>query len=76
MHNDLCWLESEVTGKQYLVGNELTAADIMMSFSIEFILSRKLGTEGGDWSNTRKWLEGIQKTEGYRTAVEKTGYSL
>ena len=76
MHDDLNWLESELVGKQYLVGNAVTAADIIMGFSIESIFTMKLGTEGGDWPNARKWLEGLQKTEGYRKAAEKTGYSL
>ncbi|KAJ9494905.1 hypothetical protein H2202_009610 [Exophiala xenobiotica] len=76
IHNDLNWLEGEVQGRQFLVSNDVTAADIMMGFSIEFIFARKLGTEGGDWPNVRKWLEGLQQREAYRKAVEKTGYSL
>ncbi|KAK5321136.1 hypothetical protein LTR93_006378 [Exophiala xenobiotica] len=76
IHNDLDWLEGEVQGRQFLVSNDVTAADIMMGFSIEFIFARKLGTVGGDWPNVRKWLEGLQQREAYRKAVEKTGYSL
>ncbi|KAK7888049.1 hypothetical protein LTR67_009444 [Exophiala xenobiotica] len=76
IHNDLNWLEGEVQDRQFLVGNDVTAADIMMGFSIEFIFARKLGTEGGDWPNVKKWLEGLQQMEAYRKAVEKTGYSL
>ena len=76
VHNDLDWLESEVSDRQYLVGSELTAADIIMGFSIEFIFARKLGTERGKWPNVAKWLEGLQESKGYRKAVEKTGYSL
>ena len=69
IHNDLNWLESEVEGRQCLVGNDVTAADILMGFSIEFIFARKLGTEGGDWPNVKKWLEGLQQREAYTKAV-------
>ncbi len=63
IQNDLNWLESEGAGRQCLVGNDVTAADILMGFSIESIFARKLGTEGGDWPNVRKWLEGLQQRE-------------
>lgn len=63
IQNDLNWLESEVAGRQCLVGNDVTSADILMGFSIESIFARKLGTEGGDWPNVRKWLEGLQQRE-------------
>lgn len=76
VRNDLDWLEAEVKDRGYLVGEGLTAADVMMGFSIEFILARKLGTEGGEWPGVRKWLENVQRREAYTRAVEKTGYSL
>ena len=81
VHNDLNWLEAELSGaggatKQFLVGDALTAADIIMGFSIEFIFARKLGTEGGSWPRAQKWLDGIREVDSYKKAVEKTGYSL
>lgn len=88
VQNDLDWLEDELSSnsgtgssgagdKRFLVGNSLTAADIIMGFSIEFILTRKLGTEGGSgWPTVHRWLDDIRETASYRKAVDKTGYSL
>lgn len=83
VHNDLNWLESELSGgggggetKQFLVGSSLTAADIIMGFSIEFIFARKLGTEDGSWPKVQQWLDRIRETASYKRAVEKSGYSL
>ncbi|KAI1625326.1 glutathione S-transferase [Exophiala viscosa] len=76
VHNDFDWFESELEGKEYLVGKTVTAADILMGFNIEFIFARKLGTEGGDWPNVTKWLSRVQQREAYKKAVEKSGYSL
>ena len=83
VHNDLDWLEKELekTGGRYLVGSTLTAADVMVAFSIEFIFARELGLKGqpeteGKWQGIRRWLEGMQEEEGYRKAVQRTGYKL
>lgn len=76
IHNDLDWLEGELHGKKYLVGDDVTAADIIMVFSIEFIFARKLGTTGGSWPNVKRWLEAMQSREAYKKAAERSGYSL
>ncbi|KIW80140.1 hypothetical protein Z517_06755 [Fonsecaea pedrosoi CBS 271.37] len=57
----------------------ISAADIMMGFSVDFIFARDLGTRGGaahDWPNVRRWLRGIKQREAYTKAVKKTGYTL
>ncbi|KAJ9614076.1 hypothetical protein H2200_002212 [Cladophialophora chaetospira] len=85
VHNDLNWLESELSspspsssgGRTWLVGDDVTAADIMMGFNTEFIFTRKLGVEGGEeWPNVQKWLERVKGREAYKKSVERTGYSL
>lgn len=80
VHNDFNWLEYELekTGGKYLVGTSLTAADIMMGFSIEFILARSLGVKGQEdkWPRVRKWLAGLMEGEGYQRALQRTGYKL
>jgi len=76
VHNDFDWLESELDGKDYLVGEDVTAADILMGFNIEFIFARKFGTEGRDWPDVKKWLDRVQQREAYKKAVDKSGYSL
>ncbi|KAJ9665021.1 hypothetical protein H2201_004886 [Coniosporium apollinis] len=80
VQNDLNWLESELEKGEgrFLVGNEVTAADVMMMFSVDFILARGLGTKGCDdkWPKTREWLGVCKETVAYRRAVGKTGYKL
>ena len=78
VQNDFSWLETELSlspGK-FLCGDQVTAADIMMQFSADFILARELGMQGKEYPNVNKWLEACKETEGYKRAVEKTGYKL
>ncbi|EXK77036.1 hypothetical protein FOQG_18245 [Fusarium oxysporum f. sp. raphani 54005] len=74
------WLEAELKSGpsqgQFLVGTDLTAADIMMGFSIEIIFTMKVGTERQKWPMTNQWLADMMEREAYKKAVEKTGYSL
>ena len=78
VQKDLDWLESELqsgNGK-YLVGDSVTAADTMMSFSAQFIIARKLGTGDGTWPAIEAWVKHLESLENYKRAVEKTGHSL
>ncbi|KAJ4373775.1 hypothetical protein N0V83_002514 [Neocucurbitaria cava] len=81
VQNDLAWLENELSSSssssgKFLCGESVTAADIMMQFSADFILARELGTKGKEYPAIRKWLEVCKGTEGYKRAVEKTGHKL
>lgn len=83
VHNDLNWIESALVeqkkkGHEYLVGEGLTVADVMMQFSIEFIFTRELGVKGmgGSWPETRAWLGRCMARSAFKTAVEKSGYTL
>ena len=81
---DLDWLEEEYVARKgkYLVGNEITAADIMVAFSVHFIfaigLASKDPTQSSNekWKGVRSWLAQCLAREPYRRAVEKTGYKL
>lgn len=78
MRNDLDWLEAELghsTGR-FLVGDQVTAADVMMQFSVQFVFERELGTKGGDWPRLREWLARCEGCEGYKRAVERSGFTL
>jgi len=54
----------------------LTAADMMMLFSVQFILARELGTKGKSWKKVNEWVERCEATESYKKAVEKSGHTL
>jgi glutathione S-transferase len=76
--NDFGWLESELSNGngQFLVGDSITAADIVMGFSIDFIFTRRLGTKAENWPMTKKYLDGLLQRDSYKKAVQKTGFSL
>lgn len=78
VQKDLDWLETELSlspGK-FLCGDKVTAEDMMMQFSIDFILTTKLGTQGKTWPNIAKWLKTCAETDSYKLVVKKTGYEL
>jgi len=67
----LVWLESELAGRDYFAGSQLTAADIMMSFPLEACQVRAGLDER--YPNLLAWLERIHARPQYRTALEKGG---
>lgn len=75
---DFDYLEAELgkSGGKFLLGDSLTAADIMMHFSARFILLRELGTQGKTWPKVNRWLDECEATESYQAAVKKTGHEL
>jgi glutathione S-transferase len=78
VQNDLSWLETELSRSpgQFLLGDRITAADVMMQFSAEFIIAMKLGTQGKEYPSINKWMEACRSTESYKCAVKKTGHKL
>ena len=75
---DLDWLEVELkmgNGK-YLVGDHVTAADIMVAFSIQFIFWLKLGPQDRRWEGIEAWLRNVEAGVTYQRAVAKTGHHL
>ncbi|KAF5979039.1 glutathione S-transferase [Fusarium bulbicola] len=80
VHGAMQWLETELESGpskgQFIVGTDLTAAGIMMGFSIECIFAMKLGTESQDWPLISTWLANMKERKAYKIAVEKTGYSM
>lgn len=86
VQKDLDWLEGELAkgeemegqGRRWLVGNSLTVADIMMVFSVDYILFKGLAKpeKGQAWKRTEKWLQSCKKEAGFQKALKKTGYQL
>ncbi len=67
----LDWLEGEMAGRQWFVGDKLTAADIMMSFPLE--ASRARGGLDNSRPNLIGWLERIHARPAYQHALEIGG---
>ncbi len=67
----LDYVESELTQRPWFAGEEMTAADIMMSFPLEAAMSRA----GLDASRpaTIAWIEKIHGRPSYQTALAKGG---
>jgi len=78
VQKDFDWLEVELGKSQgrFLLGKEVTAADIMVHFSAQFVLARGLGTKGKSWPKVEQWLKDCESDKNYKRAVEKTGYTL
>ncbi|KAK0099954.1 hypothetical protein ONS95_013224 [Cadophora gregata] len=75
---DLDWLDGELEGRKFIGGEEVSAADTMCGFSVQFIYARGLGgkIEPGRFKNVERWLKNCEETDSWKRAVEKTGHQL
>ena len=64
------YIESELGKSTWFAGEELTAADVQMSYVIEASFARGGGDER---PNTRKWLDRVQARPAYQRALDKGG---
>jgi len=68
--NHLGYVESALAGRDYLMGKDLTAADVQMSFVGEMVAA----SGGlGPYPNIAAWVARLQARPAYKTAVEKGG---
>lgn len=69
--NHLNFVERELAGRNWFVGDDLTAADVMMSFPLEAARNRA----GLDASrpNTTAWLDRMHARPAYQRALERGG---
>jgi glutathione S-transferase len=67
----LDYLEGELAGRDWLVGDGPTAADIMMSFPVE--AARMRGGLDARRPNLMGWLARIHARPAYRRALERGG---
>jgi glutathione S-transferase len=60
------------------VKEDVTAADTIMLFGIQFIFARDLVRGGSisEWPNVERWVENCEGTDSYKRAVQKTGHKL
>jgi glutathione S-transferase len=74
MANHLGYIDSVLEGRDYLMGSELSAADIQMSFVGE--VSGAFGRHA-TYPNIGAWVKRFQARPAYRAALEKGGpYNL
>ena len=67
-NNHLGYVEASLAGRDWLVGNDITAADVQMSFVGEIARSR-----GAGFPNITAWVDRFQARPAYRRALEKGG---
>lgn len=67
----LDYLERELDGPDWFVGDRLTAADVMLSFPLEAARSR--AGLGATRPNLTAWLQRIHARPAYRRALERGG---
>lgn len=73
--SQLAFMESELSQREWFTGDDITAADIMMSFPLEGAASR--GGLDGKYPRLRAFLEKIHERPAYKRALEKGGpYNL
>ena len=81
VQNDLNYVESqlklnEANDQLFLVGNELSVADVMMAFSVEFTIKKNLGIQGKTWPLINRWLAGLEQRPAYKKAVSEAPHDL
>lgn len=67
----LDYLERELSGREWFVGDRLTAADVMMSFPLE--AARQRAGMGAGRPNLTAWLARIHARPAYQRALERGG---
>lgn len=69
--NHLNYLERELSGREWFVGDALSAADVMMSFPLE--AARQRAGLGDSHPNLTAWLARIHGRPAYKRALERGG---
>ncbi len=67
------FLESELKDRPFLAGDELSGADVQMSFPIEALLSKRGGFDASKAPNLTAYLARLQARPAYQTALAKGG---
>lgn len=70
LDNHLGYIDQSLSGRDYLLGDDLTAADIQMSFVGELAALR---TDRSRFANLDAWVHRFQGRPAYARAIEKGG---
>jgi glutathione S-transferase len=68
--NHLSYIDSALAGRDYLLGNELTGADIQLSFVGEVAAAR---TDRTAYPNVDAWVRRFQNRPAYQAAITRGG---
>ena len=68
--NHLGYVDASLKGRDWLVGNDLTAADVQMSFVGEIAV---VYGRGAQFPNIKAWVDRFQARPAYKRALEKGG---
>ena len=68
--NHLGYVEASLAGRDWLLGSEMTAADVQMSFVGEIVKSTG---RGADYPNIVGWVDRFQARPAYKTALARGG---
>jgi len=71
--NHLGYLDRTLAGREFIVGNEFTGADVQITFVAE--MATLLG-QIGPYSNLRSYLTRMHARPAYRRAIERGGPSM
>lgn len=71
IETNLNFLESELSKSTWFAGEELTAADVQMSFALEAAAAR--GGLDAKWPKLKAFLDRVQARPAYRRGLEKGG---
>lgn len=64
------YIENSLNGNQWFLGDSFTAADIMMSFPLQFVLSL---ADKGKYPNIARFVGQVEKHPSYRKACKRVG---
>jgi glutathione S-transferase len=67
----LDFIEQTLSAAPFLVGNDVTAADMQLSFPMEVIATQGMLTDA--YPKARAWLRGLHDRPAYKVALEKGG---
>lgn len=75
VQKDLDEIESalEMNGGPFVCGSEITAADIALAFSCEYVLTKQVGTQGHptNWPKIHNWLHTLEQRPAYLKALKE-----
>jgi len=70
MQRHLGFLNSELAGRDYFIGNELTGADVQLSFAVQMAV-KFCGEDA--YPNLTAFVRRIEARDAYQRAIEKSG---